>query len=234
MQFTWQQSIGIDESHLQETQDNLGNTVLVNKIIIDDLRKLMEAAEQNGHSMCIISGFRSFAKQLSIWNDKWQGYRPVYSRHGRPLNIMSMSDIEKYKAISLWSALPGMSRHHWGTDLDIFLAAPVKKGYCVELTPEEFADGGPCAELSHWLDKNLEKFGFFRPYKDYKGGVSEEPWHISHHKTSSQIAHEFDFQACFKYIASSDIKASRFIANQLEHYRDSYFNNICNAQYLTS
>ena len=31
-------------------------------------------------------------------------------------------------------------------------------------------------KLAAWLDDNLEKYGFYRPYKDYKGGVAPEPW----------------------------------------------------------
>ncbi|TQV75527.1 M15 family metallopeptidase [Aliikangiella marina] len=226
MQLSWQQAIGLEETHLSEFNDGLGGQVLVHSAIVDDLQKLIDATRAAGLTIAIVSGFRSFERQLSIWNDKWQGYRPVYSRHGRPLNITNMSEIEKYKAIALWSALPGMSRHHWGTDLDIFLAEPIKQGYQVELTLAEFAKNGPCEKLAEWLSQRLQSLGFFRPYSEYLGGVSQEPWHISHQSVSSKISQSFDFKACANYISASEIQAAKFITSQLNHYRKNYFENI--------
>ena len=37
-----------------------------------------------------------------------------------------------------WSAIPGSSRHHWGTDLDVYDAAAVTPDYQVQLTPQEW------------------------------------------------------------------------------------------------
>lgn len=220
---TWQQACGVEESHLANIAQGENQRTLANTEVIQDLNKLLESAKRQGHEIAIISSFRSFERQLAIWNDKWMGYRPVYSRHGRPLNITSMSDIERYKAIALWSALPGMSRHHWGTDFDIFSAEAVEKGHQVELTPEEFSQDGICCELEKWLSENLSEFGFFRPYKKYNQGVAEEPWHISHRLTSARIFEKFDFNAFKQLLASSDIKAKDFILDKLEHYQSQYF-----------
>ena len=227
MQLTWQQSLGIEQTHLVTYTDSLGHSHQVHKDIVADLTQLSLAASQDGVAITLVSAFRSFERQLAIWNDKWQGYRPVYSRHGRPLNIESMSDIERYKAISLWSAMPGMSRHHWGTDLDIFAAEAVSDGYKVELIPAEFEPGGPCEALGKWLQDNLSRFGFFRPYQEFQGGVSQEPWHISHYKTSNELLKQFDFDNCQKYLRESAIKSAEFINHQFDHYRQQYFCNIC-------
>jgi LAS superfamily LD-carboxypeptidase LdcB len=222
---TWQQACGIDESHLTEISQNGSQSRLANIQVIKDLNTLLDSAKQQGHEITIISSFRSFERQLAIWNDKWMGHRPVFSRHGRPLNIDNMSDIERYKAIALWSALPGLSRHHWGTDFDIFSAHALKQGYQVELTPEEFSEKGICCELEKWLSENLSQYGFFRPYKNYNQGVAEEPWHISHKLTSTQIFETFDYKACKTHLASSEIKAKDFILDKLEHYQTQYFEN---------
>ncbi len=222
---TWQQTCGTEESHLAKIIAGDNQPLLANINVIQDLNKLLDSAKQQGHEISIISSFRSFDRQLAIWNDKWMGYRPVYSRHGRPLNITNLSNIERYKAIALWSALPGMSRHHWGTDFDIFSARAVHQGYQVELTPEEFSPDGICCELESWLSENLQEFGFFRPYKNYNKGVAEEPWHISHRLTSHQIFAHFNFKACKELLASSDIKAKEFILDKLEHYQTQYFEN---------
>ena len=54
----------------------------------------------------------------------------------------------------------------------------------MQLLPEEFADGGPFAQLDRWLAQHATQFGFFRPYDHDRGGVHPEAWHISHAATS--------------------------------------------------
>lgn len=230
MDITWQQSIGIDSKHLCEFKTELDSQTIhprINSHIRNDLEKLFAQAKLDNVEIAIISGYRSFEKQLTIWNDKWQGYRPVYSKQGRPLNIDRMSCIEKYKSIALWSALPGLSRHHWGTDFDVFSKKAVDQGYHVQLTEEEFSKSGICATLSQWLNDNLEKFGFFRPYNKFKGGVAIEPWHISHIKESRLILDSFDFHELRQHLIKSDICENAFIIEKLPHYKEYYFENIC-------
>ncbi len=239
MNLSWQQSIGLEQQHLIECQhsDNHqpnSQKYRIAKSIQSDLSRLLLAARNDNVEISIVSSYRSFEQQLSIWNDKWRGYRPVFSRHGRPLNITQMSNMEKYKAISLWSALPGMSRHHWGTDLDIFSKKAIKEGHKVELIPDEFSPKGVCVELNHWLNRNLPKYGFFRPYLNYQQGVSAEAWHISHIKTSKQILSTFPFEQCLKTLNQSDIKSRIFISEHFENYKTQYFLNICPADITTN
>ena len=85
-------------------------------------------------------------------------------------------------AILRWSALPGASRHHWGTELDVFDAAAKPDGYTVELIPDEVNPGGMFGPLHAWLDERMAEgtaFGFFRPYDQDRGGVAPERWHLS-------------------------------------------------------
>ena len=227
MNLNWQQAIGVEQDHLVNFELAPNKSTLINQQVTSSLSLLLERAKKAGVEISIVSSFRSFERQLLIWNDKWLGYRPVYSRHGRPLNISQMSNIEKYKAIALWSALPGMSRHHWGTDFDIFATQAIEQGHQVELTAEEFSNNGVCCELANWLEQELEKLGFFRPYKQYNKGVSEEPWHISHIETSQKIFDQFPFEQCKHYLANSEIKSRDFIGEQFEHYKQQYFANIC-------
>ncbi len=222
---SWQQACGVEQTHLTQITDHCHSEHWVNTQVLDDLNALLQAAHEQGIPIALVSSFRSFDRQLAIWNDKWMGYRPVYSRHGRPLNIERLSDIERYKAIALWSALPGMSRHHWGTDFDIFSARAIEDGYQVELIPDEFSSSGVCCELESWLKENLNQYGFFRPYEKYNQGVAEEPWHISHQAISQQIYNDFDYPALEKLLATSKIKAKSFILERLEHYRHQYFAN---------
>ena len=53
---------------------------------------------------------------------------------------------------------------------------------------EEFATGGCFERLNAWLDSNMVRFGFFRPYATDRGGVQPEPWHLSF----APVAREFE------------------------------------------
>lgn len=224
---SWQQSIGADTTHLVEFVDGLGKQHLVHPSVIEPLNGLLQVAQKDGVSIAIISAFRSFDQQLKIWNAKWQGLRPLYSPDGQTLDPQHLSDNEKYQAIALWSALPGLSRHHWGTDFDIFTMEPLATGYQVQLTEQEFAPGGPCHQLNQWLQQKLEDTGFFRPYREYQQGVGCEPWHISYIETSQAILKEFDKTACRDYLQQSSLQAKDFILQQFERHYQRYFTKIC-------
>lgn len=140
---------------------------------------LRRAALADGLDLEPISSFRDFARQLTIWNGKFSGEKPVLDASGQPLDVNELSPEQRIDAILLWSALPGASRHHWGTDVDLIDRNAVPPGYRVRLTPEEFAPAGPFAPLAEWLETNAARFGFFRPFRGVLSGVQPEPWHFS-------------------------------------------------------
>ncbi|HEY8538266.1 MAG TPA: M15 family metallopeptidase [Steroidobacteraceae bacterium] len=141
---------------------------------------MRDAAASEGIDLQVCSSFRDFETQLQIWNRKWRGERPIFDRQGRELDRSKLSDAECVDAILCWSAIPGGSRHHWGTDIDVIDAAAVPSCYSVQLVPGEYAPDGIFARLSSWLEANMQRFGFFRPYRTDRGGVSPEPWHLSY------------------------------------------------------
>ena len=141
---------------------------------------MRDAAQRDGIELAARSSFRDFDTQLTIWNAKWSGERPLYDRQGRPLERRQLADSQAVDAILCWSAIPGGSRHHWGSDVDVIDAASVPPGYAVQLVPAEYARDGIFGRLSAWLDANMQRFGFFRPYRTDRGGVSPEPWHLSY------------------------------------------------------
>jgi LAS superfamily LD-carboxypeptidase LdcB len=98
---------------------------------------------------------------------------------GVPVTAASLTPDERVDAILLWSALPGASRHHWGTDVDLIDRNAVSNGYQAQLVAAEFAGGGPFAALAEWLEAHAAHFGFFRPFKGRRSGVQPEPWHYS-------------------------------------------------------
>jgi LAS superfamily LD-carboxypeptidase LdcB len=140
---------------------------------------LRRAALAAGFDLAPVSSFRDFDRQLSIWNAKFSGDRPLFDAAGRSLDAAQLTPSERIDAILRWSALPGASRHHWGTDLDLVDANAIAPGYRVQLTAEEFSAAGPFGPVAEWLEMHAARFGFFRPFRGVLSGVQAEPWHYS-------------------------------------------------------
>jgi LAS superfamily LD-carboxypeptidase LdcB len=147
------------------------------------LNRLVNRAQKSGFKLSIASGYRDYTRQLAIFNAKMRGERPVYGDTGSLLLKPSVQDSDWLHAILRYSALPGTSRHHWGTDFDIWDPAAVPEGYAPQLQPSEYSEDGPFAQLSNWLTSLMirdDAEGFYRPYTGDVGGVAAEPWHLSH------------------------------------------------------
>ena len=169
-----------------------------------------------GYDLQIASAFRSFERQLVIWNSKVRGDRPVLDEQGQPLNIKNLSEKEKVFAIMRWSALPGCSRHHWGTDMDIWDSAAVPLDYVLQLSPDEYQQDGPFYDLSCWLEEHAEAFGFVRPYAIDRGGVSPEPWHLSYAPVAQVFDAKLDTQYICKILDNSDLLLRDAILDHLD------------------
>jgi LAS superfamily LD-carboxypeptidase LdcB len=167
---------GRASTHVREVAE-LGCSVHTESIAA--LRAMQAAARAAGIELAIVSGFRDFERQIAIWNAKFTGSRTLLDRSGRVLAHASLDEPQLIEAILTWSALPGASRHHWGTDVDVVDTSAVPADYRPQLVPAEFARGGPFARLDAWLAANMARFGFFRPYSKARAGVQPEPWHLS-------------------------------------------------------
>lgn len=143
------------------------------------LEALFLKAIKAGFQLKVVSGFRSFERQCSIWNRKFQGFLPLYDRLGELVD-RPLSDIERVWTILNWSAIPGGSRHHWGTDVDLIDISRLPLGQKYQLLPAEFEVGGPFFEFYEWMKVYAKDFGFFYPYHTDLGGVMPEPWHITY------------------------------------------------------
>jgi len=188
---TPRQLTGQDDSHVVALPD--GNR-LQHEVTLA-FEALQSAARKAGFELAIASSFRSYARQLVIWNGKVGGARTVHDDQGRPVAIAQLSPVEQLHAILRFSALPGTSRHHWGTDLDVFDMAAMPSGYQLQLSPQEVAPGGLFDPLHCWLDARItagESFGFYRPYTRDHGGVAPERWHLSYAPLSATYAQQCD------------------------------------------
>lgn len=180
------QVVGKDKSALQAV-----GTHWLHSETVSDWQALQAAAKKDGFELAIASAYRSFDRQMLIWNEKAEGKRPMFDSNGKPLDIHQLSDTEKVFAILKWSALPGGSRHHWGTDIDIYDLAAVPDDYAVQLSDEEVSDTGVFGALHQWLDNCIDcdrAFSFYRPYQTLGQGVAPERWHLSHAAVSQRYS----------------------------------------------
>jgi LAS superfamily LD-carboxypeptidase LdcB len=184
------------------------------------------AAAIDGIDLVAFSGFRDFDRQLAIWNGKWRGERPLQDRAGRALDVHALSPADRVTAILWWSALPGASRHHWGTDIDVMDAAAMPAGYKLQVVPAEYQPGGPFDRLAAWLDANMHAFGFFRPYATDRGGVSPEPWHLSHAPIAARAQAALTVDALRTVLARAEIEGKREVLAALERNFASYVSNV--------
>ncbi len=152
---------------------------LLHAQVVAPFLNLRRAAQAAGFDLAALSSFRDFARQLNIWNGKFSGERPMLDAAGVKLDAATLTPRQRVDAILLWSALPGASRHHWGTDLDLVDLRSSDAGHRIELTRAEFAPGGPFEKLDRWLTIHAPRFGFFRPFQGVRSGVQPEPWHFS-------------------------------------------------------
>lgn len=211
--------------HNEELVD-AGNGQRLHQAVVGPFSEMQQAAAEDGIGCQIVSGFRDFERQLTIWNRKWRGELPLYTPDGQPLDSARLTDTEKLHAILTFSALPGGSRHHWGTDLDVFdkQAVTAWQG-TFSLVNAEYCDDGPCAELAKWLDAHASGFGFVRPYANYQGGVAQELWHLSHQQTAHQFEAALDCNALKEHIKQTDIAGKRTILANLDTIFERYILN---------
>ncbi|MDQ2077685.1 M15 family metallopeptidase [Marinimicrobium sp. ABcell2] len=187
--------------------------------LLTPLQTLDDAATEAGFRFEVASGFRSFERQLGIWNAKARGERPVLNDQGEPLDISRLSERECVFAILRWSALPGTSRHHWGTDLDVYDSSRFSPGYRLQLTLDETQGQGPCADFHAWLSDYLcspSNPGFFRPYDRERGGVAPEPWHLSYAPESDLLAAHMTADVVRPLLVRSELLLKNAVLDNLE------------------
>jgi LAS superfamily LD-carboxypeptidase LdcB len=183
---------------------------------------LRRAARADGIDLQPLSSFRDFARQLAIWNGKFSGERPMYDASGVKIDAEALRPRERIEAILLWSALPGASRHHWGTDIDLVDRKATEAGYRIKLTREEFAPGGPFAPLDRWLTIHAARFGFFRPFQGVRSGVQPEPWHFSFAPVAEQARRALSADVLRAAIAAAPLLGKEVVLQHLDDLHARY------------
>lgn len=195
--------------------------------VVEPFEELQSAAANEGFDLQIVSGFRSFERQLGIWNAKASGNRPLLDDQSKPLDLTAMPDDEIALAILRWSALPGGSRHHWGTDFDIYDASAIDSDYQIQLVPEETKGDGPFARMHRWLDEFLPATEFYRPYAEDLGGTAPEPWHLSHAPTARAYEQHLSVQTILTALDGLEIALRDSITQNINSIYQRYIANTC-------
>ena len=143
-------------------------------------KKMHAAAKADGIRLQIRSAARNFDSQKRIWEGKWNGQRKLEG--GEDASKVYPDPIQRAKRILLWSSMPGSSRHHWGTDIDLN-----------NFTNAYFEKGKGLKEYE-WLVAHAGAFGFCQPYSP-KGearpdGYNEEKWHWSYLPIAQPLTHQ--------------------------------------------
>lgn len=172
--------------------------------VADAFLALRAAALDDGIDLLPIASWRPFEAQLRIWNRKFSGGGTLYDSHGQPRDYAALSPEQLVWAILGWSGFPGATRRHWGTDIDVFDRAALPPGYRTQLLPQEAAPGGVFERLHAWLDVHIGRFGFFRPYRHYRGGMFPEPWHLSYAASARVALDAFDVAMLDRVIRTAD------------------------------
>lgn len=130
---------------------------------------MWKAANVDGVSLQIRSAARNFVYQKGIWERKWKGETILSDG----VNATQIQD-EKDRALKilLYSSMPGTSRHHWGTDIDL------------NSFNNSWFESGEGLKVYNWLLQNAPNYGFCQVYTA-KGearpfGYEEEKWHWSY------------------------------------------------------
>lgn len=215
---------GANDNHIHYINGHIG----LHTEIITPWLKLKTAAQLAGFEIEVASGFRSFERQLSIWNRKFSGELPVKNISNQLVDMHSLNIDLQVGAVMTFSALPATSRHHWGTDLDFYSPSALNSGQKLQLEPWEYQDNGPFATLALWLHHHAQEFGFYFPYDQYRGGVAAEPWHLSYFPIAQQIQQALTPDIVYTQLKHCDIAAKSYILDHLPELIAQYVQNVGN------
>jgi LAS superfamily LD-carboxypeptidase LdcB len=198
----------------------------LHRAVVAPFRALRGAAAAAGIDLRPASSFRDFNRQLAIWNGKCRGERALLDAAGVPLVAASLDEDSLVTAILHWSALPGASRHHWGTDFDVIDAAASPPGYRPQFIAAEYAPGAVYGRLGAWLGVHAARFGFHRPYTLFRGGVQPEPWHLSHARVAGDAMRQFSVKVLRDALQGSGIAARAAVLARLPAIFERYVVNV--------
>jgi LAS superfamily LD-carboxypeptidase LdcB len=177
----------------------------------EDFVRMAAAAAEEGIDLEIISATRNFAAQKSIWEAKWNGQRKV---DGMDLSQAMPDPQERALKILEYSSMPGTSRHHWGTDIDL------------NSLNNQFFASGEGKKIYDWLQANAHEYGYCQVYTEQGDkrpyGYHEEKWHWSYMPLASQFLDQYNEKISYEDLGGFE---GGQVAEEIEAIR-KYVNGI--------
>lgn len=209
--------LGLTTEHLLSIEDS-GREFLLEGQTLAAFTQLKEAAQKAGFDLSLVSAFRSYDRQKQIFEGKLRGKRKVHDDEGNTLDLSHWPLDKKINAIIRFSAVPGLSPHHFGSDIDVF-DANVASIDDVLLEPQEVAAGGVFAPLHDWLDDRIdtgEAFGFYRPFVEGNNTVAPERWHLSYQPVSNQLKGMRSAELLVRLWQSDELAAKAYLVEHVD------------------
>lgn len=143
----------LSSNYIPETKKYKGTSVDIR--IISQLDSMIEAASEDGVNLNVVSAFRSYETQSSLYRDQVDSVLALNKGY-----TLEQAQAEAAKTVSK----PGSSEHQLGLAIDF------------NDVTENFKD----TKEYDWLKANAAKYGFIQRYSAEKSsitGVIDEPWH---------------------------------------------------------
>ena len=197
--------------------DLIGDSIKLEKNTYYAYKKMEKAAKKDGINLKIVSAYRGYERQKFIWNKKYKKFTDE--------NLLE--PMQAINEIIRFSTIPGTSRHHWGTEIDI-----IDENYSEEinvLMSSKFEKEGVFFKIKNWLNLNSEKFGFYITYDNNpeRKGFEHEPWHYSYAPISKKMLSLFIKSDLKKLIVKDEINGSDFFSDDfIEKYKREYILDI--------
>lgn len=197
---------------INEPTDLVKGRYVLRKEAGDAFEQMCEAAAKEGIEMYSQSSYRSYNRQLAIWERKFK----KFSSHG-------YSDKQVIKKIIEYSTIPGTSRHHWGTDLDIIdLKVTMPSDPLLE---RHYLSGGVYSKLYDWMLTHANTYGFYQVYTNdmQRNGFKFEPWHWSYKPLATEMLKNYLAIDLKKFFKEMTISGKDSISNHfIQDYRNSH------------
>ena len=179
--------------------------------------EMQDAALKEGISITAVSSYRSFARQKAIFERK-------YMRFTQNDGLTPQAAFEK---IIEYSTIPGTSRHHWGTEIDIIDGSKPRVGDV--LVEEKFHANGPYVKLKKWMDFNANDYGFYLVYTNdhNRKGFNYEPWHYSFKELSKPMLDTYLRHDLKSVLREANFKGAALLSEDLiERYIEEHIKDI--------
>jgi LAS superfamily LD-carboxypeptidase LdcB len=167
----------------------------------DALEKMLADALKKGVRIEVVSAYRSFDHQNKLWKRKYLKYRKLGYSVKKAVN-----------KIVEYTAIPGTSRHHWGTEVDL-------RDYKRRHTPSLRSNKNSTYEK--WMHENAHKYGFYLVYTNnkFRTGYKYESWHYSYRELSNPLLKEYQKLNLYSVLRKENILGKSVFT---KHFTNDY------------